>query len=234
MTIDLSFITSVKHRGILENLLAAILADHDIIGMMVIGSHARGDALPESDLDLMLFLREGRSREFQAVTIDHILVEYKYADLNKAKSRLETNPMEVYAYLDGQVLFDSDQIIETLMGEAAARFVNYRMDERERKAIHHWLSSAKIKIQAAVQSRDGLKASFVTASTSYKILEGLWTVCKKPLPPAGSIIAHLDDLKDDVPGIRTLFQLLFTGTPDERADTAIEMIEWIDSRILID
>ncbi|MBD3922954.1 nucleotidyltransferase domain-containing protein [Paenibacillus sp. PR3] len=200
--------------------------------MMLTGSHARGDAHSTSDIDLVVLLQDGHSRQFEAITVDEILVELKYADRQKAIDKLESNPMEPYPYMDGKMLFDKYNVFESLRLEAIRVFNNYNASMKERKAIHHWLRTAKIKIFAAIESNDRLKASFVTSTTSYKILEGLWMVCGKPVPPTGSVLPHIGDLMEEIPHIREWMDGLFLGTIDERMRTAIEMIDWANTRIM--
>lgn len=229
---DLSFIQSEKHRNIIQMLLASLAGDSEVIGLMLTGSHARGDAHSSSDIDLVVLLQDGHSRQFEASIVDEILVELKYADRYKALSKLEANPMEPYQYMDGKILFDKYKVLESLRDEAIKAFNNYKVSMKERKAIYHWLKTAKIKILAAIESNDELKAIFVTSTTSYKILEGLWIVCGKPVPPTGSVLPHAEDLKDEVPNIREWIKELFLGTIDVRMRTAIEMIDWVNDRIM--
>lgn len=234
MTTDISFVKSERHKKIIKEIIQCFSKDNEVIGLMLIGSHARGDAYITSDLDLLILLKEGLSRSFEASTINDILVEYKYLDINKARKKLKINPLEPYQYLDGRILFDKDGVLQTLVDEALIIYNHYQMDCKERKAIFHWLYSARIKIYSAVQSEDYLKAIFITSTTSYKIIEGIWGICNKPVPPAGSVLPHVDDLIDDIPMIREWIETLYLGTIEERIFKAIDMIDWINNRILND
>jgi hypothetical protein len=140
--------------------------------------------------------------------------------------------MEPYQYIDGQVLVDKNGMLCILREEARQVYYQYRMNEADREAIHHWLYSAKIKIQAAIEAGDAMKASFITATTSYKILEGIWGVCNKPIPPAGAVLAHMDDLVEDIPHIKEWLKTLFLGSLEERNNKAVELMDWVNKRIL--
>jgi len=234
MVTDLSFLKSEKHKKILEEISQSLREDNEIIGMMLNGSHARGDANIDSDLDLLILLKEDHNRTFEAKFIYKILVEYKYLDINKARARLQSNHMEPYQYLEGKILFDDLGSLNTLKDEALIIYNSYQLDKNEKKAIYHWLFASRIKIEAAIKSQDYLKAIFVTSTSSYKIMEGIWGVCNKPIPPAGSVLSHLDDLKNDIPFITDWTETLFLGTIEERIHKAIEMIEWINQRIMND
>ena len=83
------------------------MADPEIIAIMLAGSVARGDALPESDLDLHLILETGKTRAFRSESRDGLPVELHAHDLESALHRLEHRPSWAYAYADGITLFDA-------------------------------------------------------------------------------------------------------------------------------
>jgi hypothetical protein len=92
------------YQILLQELVEEAYQQEDIVGILLTGSVARGDALPGADLDVRYLLPEGKSRPFQSELHHGIVVERSYADLPRAQSNLEANPMEVYAYLDGRIL----------------------------------------------------------------------------------------------------------------------------------
>lgn len=67
-------------------------------GFMLIGSVARGDAYPDSDLDFYILLEEGQKKKFHSETREGILVEYKCADVNQILVNFKNNPMELYSF----------------------------------------------------------------------------------------------------------------------------------------
>ncbi|PEM56822.1 nucleotidyltransferase family protein, partial [Bacillus toyonensis] len=76
---NLSFITYEKHKEIVEIILNECLSIEKVTGFMLIGSVARGDAYPDSDLDLYILLEDGKKKRFYSEMREDILVEYKYA-----------------------------------------------------------------------------------------------------------------------------------------------------------
>jgi len=183
--------------------------------------------LPGSDLDLRFILSPGHSRSFQSELRQGILVERGYADLTRARSKLETNPMEVYAYLDGQILYDPEAIVAQLRTQAQHSFETYQLPEKERHALAYWLMTARLKLQTALSAEDLLKAAFITSTTSWKILEGLWAANEKPMPPVGSVWAHLKDLSKGSSHVEEVLKLLFCGDTQQRIQTALDLIGWI-------
>jgi hypothetical protein len=64
------------HARAVAREIAAAQADPDVVGLLLCGSGARGDALPGSDLDLRLFLRDGAApRPFSAADENGVFVE---------------------------------------------------------------------------------------------------------------------------------------------------------------
>ncbi len=61
---NLSFITYKKHKKLLQTILNESLYMYKVNGLMIIGSIARGDAYPESDLDLYVLLENGQKKDF--------------------------------------------------------------------------------------------------------------------------------------------------------------------------
>jgi len=199
----------------------------DIVGMLLTGSVARGDALPGSDLDVRYLLPEGRSRTFQPALHHGIVVERSYTDLPGAQSKLEVNPMEVYAYLDGRILFDPLGMLEHLTDRAKALFETYQFPQQEVDGLIYWLRSALLKMTVAQKAGDLLKAAFVGSTTSWHILMGLWAVNDKPMPPNGSVLVHLKDLWKRPYDLEGQINHFFCGETPHRVQTAIDLIDWI-------
>lgn len=100
------FIKHEQHKKIVPTIVAEILSTDNINGCMLIGSVARGDAYPDSDLDFYILLEDGQNKKFHSETREEILVEYKYADVNQILENFKNNPMELYSFLEGGILFD--------------------------------------------------------------------------------------------------------------------------------
>jgi Nucleotidyltransferase domain len=133
------------YQVLLQELVEEASQQEDIIGMLLTGSVARGDALPGSDLDVRYLLPEGQCRPFQSTLYHGIVVERSYADLHKAQSKLAMNPMEVYAYLDGRILFDPMGLLRHLTDKAKALCESYQFPQQEVYGLIYWLRSAHLK-----------------------------------------------------------------------------------------
>ncbi|MCC2504739.1 MULTISPECIES: nucleotidyltransferase domain-containing protein [Bacillus] len=222
--------TSIKHeqhKKLVQAIVAEILSIDKVTGCMLIGSVARGDAYPESDLDLYILLEDGQKKKFHSETREDILVEYKYADVNQILVNFKNNPMELYSFLEGEILFDKSGELKKLKEIAAYEFENYRVSSDKVKGISHWLHSSLIKIQSALKANDELKASYIVYTSIWTLLEGIWAINNKPTPPAGSVLRYIQTLPNKPIHLEALLHKLFLGDTKERIESAIVLMEWV-------
>ena len=212
----LAFINYERHKKLVQSIINDCLIRDEIIGLMIIGSVARGDAYPDSDLDFFYLLEDGLSRNFHSEVKENILIEYKYADCNQIKLNFENNPMEIYSFLDGKVLLDKKGYLRDLILLAQQRYKDYSVSENKTKGISHWLNSSLIKIKAAQKEKDDLKASFVIITSFWTMLEGIWAVNNKPIPPSGSVLVHIKELPRRITNLDELLYKVSLGKMIER------------------
>jgi predicted nucleotidyltransferase len=221
----------LMYQALLQAIVEEASRQEEIIGILLAGSVARGDALPGADLDLRFILTPGAKREFQRGLREGVLVEQEYTDVALAQSKLEANPMEVYAYLDGRFLFDPQGVLAELKTLAQRRFETYQIPEPEREKIATWLEAARFKIRVADREGNLLKAAFVTGTVSWQIIEGLWAANNRPLPPNGSIWPHLKDLSQGPADVEAKLKLFFCRETQQRVRIALELLDWILSSL---
>lgn len=227
MDADLSFIQHNIHRELLGDVLRCALGDDAVAGLILTGSVARGDAYPGSDLDIYVLLHDGLSRRFLAQTRRGIVVEIGYADFALAKRKLEANPMSVYRYLDGRILYDPRGLLRRLVDIAGERFAAYEVPTEEKQHIAYGLESARVKIAAARDAGDVMKAAYVVGTISWPLLEGLWAAVGKPMPPNGAVLPHVRDLEDVTPGVEPGLRRLFLGDTNVRIEATLELVDRI-------
>jgi hypothetical protein len=225
--VDLSFIRYPTQRAIVAEAVGAAHMDAAIIGLLLAGSFARGDATRLSDLDHYALVRDGCSRPFYAGTRRGILVEWHYADLARALTKLAQSPMAWYTYVDGRILYDPEGQLQRLTRLAHQHFATYAVPAEERAGIAHWLASAQVKVAAARDAGDGLRAAYIVTTTAHEVLVGLWAVNQRPLPPSGGIPAHLADLPRRPTHLPDWFERLMRGTPEERVATFEALCQWL-------
>jgi len=216
-----------KHKKLVQVIVAETLSIDKVNGCMLIGSVARGDAYPESDLDFYILLDDGQKKKFDSEMREGILIEYKYADFNQIQLNFKNNPMELYSFLEGKFLFDKSGELKKLKEIAKHEFENYRVSSDKVKGISHWLHSSLIKIQSALKANDELKASYIVHTSTWTLLEGIWAINNKPTPPVGSVLRYIQVLPNKPIHLDALLNKLFLGETIERISSAIFLIEWI-------
>ncbi|OFD42547.1 nucleotidyltransferase family protein [Bacillus mycoides] len=227
MTENLSFIAYEKHKKLVQTILSESVSMYKVNGLMLIGSSARGDAYPESDLDLYVLLEKGQKKDFHAEMREDILIEYKYADFNQIQVNFKNNPMELYSFLEGEILFDKSDELKKLKEIAKHEFENYRVSSDKVKGISHWLHSSLIKIQSALKVNDELKVSYIVHTSTWTLLEGIWAINNKPTPPAGSVLRYIQALPIRPTNFDDVLNKVFLGDTTERISSAIFLIEWV-------
>lgn len=214
------------YAEVLDDVVIAARADAEVIGILLTGSMARGDALPGTDIDLRFILVDGASRPFDSRLRDGILVERGFADLATGQAALESNPMNLYAYLDGRILHDPQGAVGLLTKQARLRFDDFTTSAENAARIGFLLGCSRDKIRVAMDGGDLLRAAFVAGTTSWGIIEGLWAANNRPLPPNSSVRPHLGDLAGP-PGIRDKYERLFLAATPERVELTLELLDWI-------
>lgn len=228
---DLGFVQHPVHRKVLEDILTEAQHDPEVVGVLLAGSVARGDAFPGSDLDLRVLLADGSESDFVAETRHGVLIEMNYQDFAGFAMKLEQNPMEVYAYLDGRVLLDRKDEWRLLRVLAQTRFENYRAGPETRRSMAYWLNASRIKLAAAWEAGNLLRASYIATTTTWKLLESVWALNNRPMPPAGAMWAHLSDLRIAPDNLETLLEQVFVGGTLERLVAMLSLLDWVLVRL---
>ncbi|SME38695.1 hypothetical protein BACERE00191_05023 [Bacillus pacificus] len=95
------------------------------------------------------------------------------------------------------------------------------------KGIFHWLHSSLIKIQSALKANDELKVSYIVHTSTWTLLDGIWAVNNKPIPPAGSVLKYIKTLSIVPVNFEDYINRLFLGDTKDRIKAAMELIEWV-------
>lgn len=229
--VNFDFITLEPHRRIVGEVLSHGAQDQIVVGVLLEGSLARDDANPGSDIDFRMLLKDGHKRSFHTETRNGLRLEIHYADLSQAQARLKEHPMDVYAYLDGRILYDPAGRLAQLIELAKEQFDSYRLPHGERERLSYWLTTTREKINAAVDAGDVFGAAFIATTSSWKILEGIWAANDKPMPPVGAARAHLRDLTTTPEGMEALIRELMLGSVTERTNAATTLAAWALHRL---
>ncbi len=221
------------HQAALQVVWENAIADGEIIGLLVCGSVARGDALPGSDLDVRLLLAPGaNARPFDARTLSGVWVERTYLTETAARDRMETRPMECFPYCEGRILHDSTGAVARLSALAQQQWENYTAPAEEKREWHNWLRATQRKITAAQNAGLTDKAAYLVTTGAWPILTGLFLAADRPLPPSGLVRLHLEDAAQriDLP-LETVYELWAAQTNEGRVNAALDVLALVLPRL---
>ncbi len=210
-----------KQLEILNILIEELQLDKNVTGIMLMGSVAYENVSDDSDLDILVLCNEDK---FVSKYIENIYVEIHFQKYNTMLKKLKSNPIEVYKYIYSKILFD-DGKLNKLYLKANTIYDNYITPIEEINGIKYWLSSTKTKLLSAIKNNDMEKVSYVISTNSWKLLEGVWAVNNKPMPPS-SLALNKYDVLNHIPS-ENWFNSLFVGDIISRGKTMINIIDWI-------
>jgi hypothetical protein len=199
-----------------------------VLGVLLVGSWARGDALTGAIVDLEVLVRSGPEitvlERRVGESTNQPVVGIHLMDEAAWMARLRHRPAALYSFRDGRVLFQRDDALGQLAAEARRRWGEFRWSQAEVAATLQEIESARLKVRAAYEVGDSLRAAVLLSTTLWRTLQGLWMVNHLPMPPAGGVTAHLDDLEHTPPDFRAeLRELLLGGS----LTSGLRVMDWV-------
>ena len=187
------------HDSTLMQVIGDFKLDANVLGVLLIGSLARGTARQDSDIDLILIHASGE-RVSDRRSDGPVVVEW---NARTAEAWIKQfTPLRVgdeswgYAFLDGVILHDPRGVVAQLIEMAIKSHANYRVP---REIVDHfiWLwNHVRPKMEAVLRCGDETEMGWSVAVMSHPVIQTLWAVNDLPLPSLdlGCLQRHLDDL----------------------------------------
>lgn len=190
------------------------------------GSVACGCASENSDLDIMVLCNENK---FEVKYIDNIMVEIIYITYERCLEKLNNSSMEVYHYLKSRIEYDNGNL-NKLIKIAYYNYENYIPPVDYIKSVTHWLKSTKLKLSSSINQKNDINSTFYASTNAWKVLEGIWMVNSKPMPPSSSVLRFYNELPKKP--CENWFEKLFSRNG---IDTLfmLEVIDWILNEVSI-
>lgn len=209
-----------KQLEILNNEVNILKQNKSIHGVMLMGSVAYGTATDNSDLDILVLCDKD---EFVRKYVDDILVEIHFQKYKTMRKKLESNPIEVYKYIYSKIIFDDGKLAQ-LLTDANEIYNNYQTPAKEKENIIYWLLSTKSKLLSSIKTNDTMRISYLVTTNTWKVLEGVWAINDKPIPPSSLSFNTYNTLQ--IP-LTNWFEDLFVEDILIRANTMIKLIDII-------
>lgn len=184
------------------------------------GSVAYGAATAGSDLDLLVLCGHDA---FEADAVDGVWVEIHFHRCDALLERLSSNPAEIYRYHGARAI--SDDGTYARLAEAVRQAEQaYRPAVEALEKLRYWLSSTQKKLSAAISAKDNLRMAYLLSTNTWKVLEGLYAINGRPVPPS-SLAYHLHStLRVPCEG---WFEGLLLGDVSTRAEMMLRLITCI-------
>ena len=211
------------HLDAVKEVLTELVTDPDVRALAVVGSLARGDALPGSDVDLLVVVNDGAELDVPRIIRGGCMVEQHRYTLAAARERFDRRPAHIYLLLDSFPVHDPEGLLEELVGVAVALQKTYRMPTRDVDLKRCWWQKVRSKLSSALERDDTLLAGFLASTSAAEIVSDLFALEGRPPPPmGGTAFARLAELQptEDV-------RALFDGGSVERAEAATRLLDRI-------
>jgi len=189
-----------RHRLALDDVLAELHADPNVLGVMVGGSLARGTARDDSDIDVMAVVKDQKATRSGRKYYGTILVE-QGARTPEEWAR-HFSPARIsdeswgYAFLDGVIVHDPHGAVAGLVTRATEAHATYRVpDAIKAHYAWHW-SHALPKLRAVLHKQDPVEIGWAAAVMTNSVIETIWAINGRPLPSRdlGCLQRNLDEL----------------------------------------
>lgn len=219
----LDLIALEPHRRVVAEMLAEAETRPEVAGVLLIGSLARGNPVPGSDVDMLLLVDDGHSTERATRHEERhgVWVELHQRDVAWATAQMDRDPEWIYAYTEGRILHDPRGNLTRLVAVAHDRFAAYRTPPGEQARLAFLADRTRDKLCAALAAGDLDRAATIVGFGAGGIIRLLWAAYNRPIVGPTNIWYHLPNLTGFPPEMSHQARALLLGDATERTEAAI-------------
>jgi nucleotidyltransferase-like protein len=170
----------------------------EVLGVAVFGSVARGDARPDSDVDVFVLVKDGMWRD--AEERGQRQVEFVFSSPQRTQAFAERRPDEyVQMWQDAQILLDKEGRMAALQG--AAEDMRVRGKPRpDQRSIRHWQFDAEDQLRGVrgLRARDLPAAALVLHRHVEALTELFFDLAQEWTPPPKQRLKRIRELNPAV------------------------------------
>jgi hypothetical protein len=190
---------SPLHRVALADALRDLQAGDNVIGVILVGSLARGNARPDSDIDLIVVHergeRSGGRRAYGNIEVEFIARTAESWTEQFCPSAAGDESWG-YAFLEGVILHDPRGIAAQLREQAGKSHAGYHVPG---EIVEHFVSLWKHvlpKLRDVLRGGDNVEIGWSAAVMTHPVIQTLWAANDLPLPSLdiGCLQRRLDDI----------------------------------------
>jgi hypothetical protein len=223
------------HASALEQVLAGLKANANVLGVLLVGSLARGTARPDSDIDLLV-VQADADRVTDRRGYGPIALECSFRTPEAWTEQF--TPTRVgdeswgYAFLDGVILHDPHEVVAELVHRAAQAHAAYQVPKH---IVDHYLwlwSHIRPKMEAVLQRGDIVEIGWSAAIMTHPVLQTVWVINDLPLPSLdlGCVQRHLNDLTIP-PEAPDLIRAMLQAPPESALQLQLRTLDTVMSHL---
>jgi predicted nucleotidyltransferase len=107
-----------RNLSIAKQVAEELQANEEVIGCAVLGSTARGDVHPKSDVDLLVLVKGSGVYEWERRTVQGTMVNIALRSQDVLEKMAKDHPHTIWGLQEAQILYDPQGILRSLKGEA--------------------------------------------------------------------------------------------------------------------
>jgi predicted nucleotidyltransferase len=162
---------SCAMKAVIEKFIEELKIKDETLGILIFGSYARGDQRENSDVDVLVLVKDGAWRDVERRK-DQVF-EMVYASLDDCRSFYQAHPNDaVQQWNDGKIMFDRDGGMEKLKAFVSA-IRNQGKKKLTAKQIAHFKFDAEDKVSAIeyLKENDFATANLYLQTLAQTLLE---------------------------------------------------------------
>jgi len=106
-----------KFLRVAEQVVEELQANEDVIGCAVLGSTARGDVHPKSDIDLLALVKGSGVYEWERRIVQNIVVNIALRSPDVLERMAQDHPHTIWGLKESRILYDPQGILRSLKDE---------------------------------------------------------------------------------------------------------------------
>lgn len=227
---------SPLHREVLDEVLAELLADPGVLGVMLGGSLARGTARTDSDVDVLVVSSEetgdaswrSRARRLPVDFLVHTADQWR---VHFAPDRIGDESWG-YAFFDGVVLYDPQGVLARLALDAVEIHARYRVPVPIKDHYAGLWGHLRPKMLAVLERDDPTEIGWAAAVLTNELVRTVWAANDLPNPSLdlGTFQRHLGDLTVP-PDAADRLRAILRASPKQALQLQLELIAAVEAHL---
>ena len=190
----------------IQRFVDELAADPAVRGVILFGSHARGNARPDSDADLVILVERDQFEMGFAEREGQKFELLRWSETVAIRYAMDNRDNAADFWQVAEILYDPDGAAARVRDHAAVMLAEGKppMDEA-RRAWSRWASEDRLDAAAGLAADDPVAAQMVLQERVIELTATLFDVRGEWTPPTKRRAGRIADLDPDLHGVLTAF-----------------------------